>query len=251
MEIHPLYSSSSGNCCKVASSEATLLIDAGVSYKKILEASEEDDLEISALFITHEHHDHVAGAGVVGRKQGCPIYIPEESFIAKEKIFKNCDVQFIKGGDEIKVGDMLVKAYTTKHDSKASLGYTITDTGTDKKFGYLTDSGSISKVMRVALESCDAYFLEADYDQQMLDDYEKYDELLKMRISGPFGHLGNHQISEYIENDVDLGSVEWIAFGHLSSRTNTPDTVLKLMKDTFPEFESLFLIAPISEPLLL
>ena len=91
MKVHSLFSSSSGNCMKIFTDKATIIIDAGVSYKRVCEANGEPLHDLNALFITHDHGDHVGGAGVMGRKTGAPIYIHEKSYKAREKLFKDCE----------------------------------------------------------------------------------------------------------------------------------------------------------------
>jgi phosphoribosyl 1,2-cyclic phosphodiesterase len=249
MKVKSIYSSSSGNTCHISNDNTSILIDCGVSYKRLMADGE---FPVDALFITHEHSDHVAGAGVLGRKVSMPIHIHEHSYEhVQAKIFKKCDelINYIEGGDIVTVGDFSVEAFTTRHDSKnGGLGYIITDTSTGKKFGYLTDTGSITKMMESKLAGCDAYLLEADYDETLLAMYEGYDEILKERIGGPYGHLSNDQIMDCIENCIkdEFDKVQWILFGHLSDKTNTPELVKEAFCTKFPEFKNIY-IAPHEE----
>jgi phosphoribosyl 1,2-cyclic phosphodiesterase len=248
MKVHSLYSSSSGNSCKIESETSTVLIDAGVSYKK-LEKAAGKGFSPAATFITHAHADHICGAGVLGRKTDTTLYMPEAVFENKQALFKNCKVEYIKEGDDVTVGDLNVKAFSTRHDSEGSLGYVVTHTPTEKKFGYLTDAGSISKIMKTSLLGCSAYLLEADYDETLLENYEEYDVMLKERISGPWGHLSNRQILDFIDESLELSDIQWIIFGHLSSRTNTPELILKQASERFPLFKMKFGVAPTEKSL--
>ncbi|MBC8436923.1 MBL fold metallo-hydrolase [bacterium] len=246
MKVTSLYSSSSGNSCRVFNDDTSILIDCGVSAKKLFA---EEEFPIDALFITHEHADHIAGAGVIGRKVGMPIYIHKDSYEPfKEKTFKKCDdiIKDIKGGDRIEIGDFSIKAFTTRHDSRnGGLGYVVTETSTGKKFGYLTDTGSITGMMANELEGCDAYLLEADYDTKSLFEFDMYDQLLKERIDSPFGHLSNDQIMDFIDSHLkkSFSKVQWILFGHLSHRTNSPEMVKTAFNTRFSEFKNIY-IAP-------
>jgi len=250
MEIHSLYSSSSGNSCCITSGETSVFIDAGVSYKRLQKVAG-DNISPKAVFITHAHGDHVSGAGVLGRKTQATLYMPHQVHTKKEGLFKNCDVKHIMGGDDLTIDHLHIKAYSTRHDSDGSVGYVITDTKTGKRFGYLTDAGSFSKVMKTALLDCDAYLLEADYDEKLLEEYDGYDVILKQRIAGPWGHLSNTQTLDFIEEAIDLNKVQWIIFGHLSSRTNSPDVILSAVKKRFPLFSDKFGVAPTKEPLFI
>lgn len=248
MKIQSLYSSSSGNSCRVFNDTTSILIDCGVSMKKLYT---EGEFDIDALFITHEHSDHVGGAGVIGRKLKCPIYIHEESYNQiKDRIFKNCDdlINFIVGGDTVTIGDFEIHAFTTRHDSKnGGMAFTITEVPTNKKFGYLTDTGSITKMMKNKLKNCDAYFLEAGHDIDLLNNYEEYDEILKNRIKSPYGHLSNDQIMSFVDDTVsdNFDNTQWIIFGHLSHRTNTPELVKKAFYSNpkFSDYEDIY-VAP-------
>ena len=242
MKIRFLFSSSEGNCSVIESSGGKrIVIDAGVSYKKLTESYGEP-LIPDALFITHEHGDHVLGAGVLARKTGCPVFIPEKSYEVVYTKFKNCPmISMISGGQCVIVGDLVITAFSTQHDSKDSVGYIIQEGG--KKFGYITDTGNISKLMRSKLEGCDAYFIEADYEEELLWNYDDYTVLMKERISCDFGHLSNDQALDFVET-LDLSEVEWITLGHLSKHTNSPDLLREKFSKRFPEHKDKLHLAP-------
>ncbi len=246
MKIHSLHSSSSGNCMKIYTEKATILIDAGVSYKRICEANGEPLIDLNALFITHDHGDHVGGAGVVGRKTEAPIYIHEKSYKAKEKIFKNCDINFIEPGQSIVVEDLEVIPFSNKHDAQYCVSYVVKDLTNGKKFGYTTDTGMFTPLMKNYLKDCDAYLLEANYDVKMMEDYEDYDQIHKDRVTSPVGHLSNDQCLEFIHDNLDLDKVQFILLGHLSPRTNCPDLIKKQFTEKLGSFEK-FHIAPSEE----
>lgn len=248
MFVHSLYSSSAGNACRVYNDETSILIDAGVSYKKLAKIAGEG-FAPDALFITHEHGDHIAGAGVLGRKTGCPIYLPQASYMEKQATFEKCSTHYIEGGSVTTIGDFEVLAFSTRHDSHASVGYVVTEISTSKQFGYLTDTGSFSKLMKKSLHGCDAYLLEADYDLQELEDYEDYADVHKERIRGPWGHLGNDQTLDFIDECIDLENTQWILLGHLSPRTNSPALLLGQVQERFVHAIHKFKIAPTEEPL--
>jgi|APSaa5957512576_1039674.scaffolds.fasta_scaffold00035_43 phosphoribosyl 1,2-cyclic phosphodiesterase len=249
MRIHSLFSSSSGNSCLISTDKISILIDLGVSYKRLKEAM--GDVEPEAVFITHEHGDHISGAGVFGRKTGKSIYLPERCFMEKQASFNKCDVIYHEAGTSTTLEDLKITSFSTKHDVADSVGYVIEDLSNGKKFGYLTDTGSFTRLIRHSLKGCDAYLLEADYDTETLWGHHEYDIILKGRIDGPYGHLSNAQVLDFIDEDLDLDSVEWLMFGHLSSKTNNEELLLSEANTRFPEHKDLFRIAPTKEPLLL
>lgn len=234
MKVKLLHSSSSGNCTIVEGENTKLMIDAGLSYKRIKEAYGEDP-KLDALLITHEHSDHISGAGIVARKTECPIYIPEKSYLAKEKLFNDCSINYIEGGQTIEIGDFTISAFSTRHDSEASNGYVITENATMKKFGFLTDTGGITKLIRDALSDCDGYFIEADYDEDELEKCAEYDDILKERIKSPYGHLSNQQSLEYVNTYLNLEKATFVAFGHLSKNTNSPEILQSRIEYFIPK----------------
>lgn len=243
MKVRPLYSSSSGNACKVYTDNTTLLIEAGVSYKKLVEANG-GHLNPDAIFITHSHGDHINGAGVISRKTGAPLYMLREAFKKKEKLFNACDVRHIVHGDKITVGDFEILVFDTRHD-RPSVGFIITETKTGKRFAYLTDTGAIGKVVKQAISECDAYLLETDYDEDELEKTAEYDDVLKERIKSPFGHLGTQQTIDYINENIDLEKVAWILLGHISTITNSPELVkARLDKGIDSKHRNKFYLAP-------
>jgi phosphoribosyl 1,2-cyclic phosphodiesterase len=232
MLIHNIASSSKGNCTVISDGTHNIIIDCGISCKKVCEAGDYEDFH--AMFISHEHTDHVTGAGVMGRKYGMPLYIHENSYNARpEKHWKGCDIHFWEPGEDIEVGELLVHNFSTKHDSMASYGFIISHN--NKTLGYLTDTGSFSRLMIEELKSCDAYFLETGHDLDLLMNYEEYDDLLKERISSDWGHLSNAQSMEFLQTLEK--QPKFLIFGHLSEKTNSPKIVLDLTKETFPNWD--------------
>ncbi|MBC8551790.1 MAG: MBL fold metallo-hydrolase [Candidatus Brocadiales bacterium] len=240
MKVNCLASSSEANCTHFATDTTSILIDGGLSAKQVFAKSGVE--EFDAIFITHEHSDHVKGLGALGRKTGLDIYINQLVYNKIADKLDKCNIVIMNPGDTVTVGDLTVTNFSTRHDSIYSYGYTVSDG--KKKLGYLTDTGSWTKLMGNHLKGCDAYIIEADYDHDTLMAYEKYDEYLKERISSNWGHLSNDQTMSLIKY-LDIKDPEFIMFAHLSPRTNSPMMVKEAALKAFPDWdEEVFLIAP-------
>ena len=179
--------------------------------------------------------DHIGSAGIVARKVQCPVYLPQRSYEKKQGLFTDCTVNFIEGGDTVEIGDFSILAFSTRHDSLASNGYVLTEKATMKKFGFLTDKGGITKLMRDNLIDCNAYFIESDYDDEELEKCAEYDDILKERIRSPFGHLSNQQSLEYVNTYLKLDALNFVAFGHLSKNTNSPEIMQRRIEHIVPK----------------
>jgi len=249
MLIYSIASSSSGNCTVIEMNDYFILIDCGITLRAIKQLVK-DLKKIKAVFITHEHGDHVSGLGALSRKlPGLPVYVNEASVNKKPRVFEDCNnIINIDSGTSITVETLEILPFTTKHDSAYSVGFVINEVGQTKKFGFLTDSGKITPLMKSVLSECSALFIEADYDEDLLRDYEEYDELLKERISSDFGHLSNKQMLDFVET-IGIQNLEFVIVGHLSHRTNSPMRVETLIQERFePALAGKFKIAPLTYP---
>lgn len=188
--------------------------------------------------------DHIKSAGIIARKFTAPVFIPELSFKEREELFNDCAVSFITGGTETVIKSLKVTAFSTKHDSKASVGFIVTDLKTGLKYSHITDSGTVTPMIKQAAKNCDAYFVEADYDHDMLMKNAEYDEALKARISSPLGHLSNQQTLDYIRECIDMTKAQFIILGHLSRKNNSEEIILKEISSRFnPEEAAKFHIS--------
>jgi len=240
MKINCLASSSEANCTHISTEKASIIIDAGLSAKQVFEKS--GVTEFDAVFITHEHSDHIKGLGALGRKTGVTIYMHQLVYNKIADKLNKCNVTILNPGDSITIEDLVIDNFSTRHDSIYSYGFTVSDG--KKKLGYLTDTGSWTKLMGNHLKGCDAYIIEADYDHDTLMAYDNYDEYLKERISSNWGHLSNDQTMSLIKY-LDIKDPKFIMFAHLSPRTNSPMMVKEAAFKAFPDWdEEVFLIAP-------
>lgn len=222
--IYPLFSSSKGNSSFIGNSDGGILVDAGVSCKRLcdaLKANEIDPSVIQGIFITHTHSDHVSGLKVFTKKYHIPVFAQRtnlEILAANGKIDPSCDVTEVDGG-EIAIGDYSVKAFATFHDTPASCGYQI-NTPDGKKVCVCTDLGTVTNEVDMHLSGCDLVLLESNYDESMLKN-GSYPYELKRRIASDHGHLSNADCGEQLKKLMRVGTYKFI-LGHLSQENNTP-----------------------------
>ncbi len=242
MHLISIGSSSSGNSTLVYDDTTSILIDCGVSMKEILKKTQKTSFD--AVLISHEHSDHIKSAGAVGRKTKSPLYVNDLIVQAKPDLFTKCTTHDINDTSVLNIGSFTITAFSTKHDAKHALGFVVTDGKT--KFCYLTDSGSISKTMFQAIKDCNSYFIECDYDEDMMAAYPDYSQELKDRITSNFGHLSTQQALQLVEA-LGIDRIKVVMIGHLSANTNSPDKVRERIQAKFPNHVDKFIIAPFDQ----
>lgn len=232
-----LYSGSSGNALFIGTEKTKLLIDAGLSGKRILEALcsiGENPAELSAILISHEHIDHVRGAGILSRKQDIPIYANESTWCAMEHglgpVKLENRVTFCTG-KEFYIGDICVKPFSIPHDAAEPVGYSFFAQG--KRITTATDIGHMNDDLLSHIEGNDLLLLESNHDIEMLR-MGPYPWHLKKRIMGDHGHLSNESCAEVIAHLAEKGGKRFI-LGHLSNENNFPElayqTTLNALND--------------------
>lgn len=246
-----LASGSSGNSTLIEHKGRFILLEAGITLKELVGCFKKYGTP-EALFITHEHSDHVKSSGAVGRKFKIPVYLLSGCYEQKQKIFNNVKVQFIDPGikESVKLFDdeLEISSFSTQHDCRGgSVGFIITDLVANKKLCYLTDTGSFTRLMYERTKDCDAYILESDYDEELLEKTAEYDELLKQRIKSDFGHLSNAQVIDFCSR-LDLNKIQFIALVHLSRVTNNHTKVKEMFDKAFPTYQNIF-IEPLGQEL--
>lgn len=218
-----LFSGSSGNSIFVGTEDTKILIDAGLSGKKVAEALEsigEDPTGLSAIFITHEHADHIAGAGILSRRYNVPIYANAKTWNAIGKSMGKLSEENKKTIDgDIVFSDIRVHGFSTSHDAAEPMGYSFYHDG--KKVTVATDTGIITDSVRQNVLESDVVLLESNHDTEMLKN-GRYPYYLKKRILGDHGHLSNDTAAEFLVELVERGT-ERIFLGHLSEENNTPE----------------------------
>jgi phosphoribosyl 1,2-cyclic phosphodiesterase len=253
----PLFSGSSGNCYYIGGCEGNgVLIDAGVSAKRIRAALRRmaiDPGSIKAIFVTHEHSDHIYGLRVLAAQLSCNVYA--SSGTLQELGVRGLLTIRLKAeaidGKGIEAGGMFIKPFTTPHDSSDSIGYIIT-TDDQKKIGFATDLGSMTDEVRSSLRGCDLVVLESNHDIQMLE-AGRYPIYLKRRILSETGHLSNACCAGELPELVRAGATI-IVLAHLSRENNVPqlayETSLRVLSAAGMKERSDFKIsvAPVCDP---
>lgn len=239
MELSALASGSSGNCFYVEHEDNAILIDAGISSKQIVEKLanlKRTADRIKAIFITHEHSDHIRGADVFARAFRIPIY-------ATKKTAKNCFlcsddklIHSIKNNGTVKIGGMLVEAFSKPHKCADPVSYNIMN---NKKISIMTDIGFASQNIIDNVSDSDFLCIESNHDLMMLE-HGPYPYFLKKWIKSDEGHLSNNQASLCVLEHAP-SKLRHIILSHLSKTNNTPDlaldsfNVLKERRDLKPK----------------
>lgn len=219
-----LASGSKGNCTYVSDGTTSLLIDVGISCKKVETLLEEKGLsmsDINAVLVTHEHTDHIMGLRTVDTKYGIPIYTNQKTAMSIDirlhiNTQKWCRNDFDSG---FKIGTIEVMPFRTSHDAVSSVGYTL-KLG-DKKFSYVTDLGYMTQGVFNVIKGSDIVVLESNHDLKMLT-YGRYPLELQARIKSNTGHLSNVQSAEVAVALAKSGT-KCIILAHLSEENNTPE----------------------------
>ena len=221
----PLFSGSSGNALFVQYGGTRLLIDAGKSGKMIDEALDMigvDPHTLDALLITHEHSDHICGAGVLSRKYKLPIYATAGTWEAMDgklgKIGEDQKRVFDSFAD-FYIGDIGVVPFSIPHDAAEPVGYRLW--GGNVSISTATDLGHFPRAIRDAIAGSSLVLLESNHDPDMLRMNSHYSQKLKQRILSNHGHLSNDACADALLQLVDNGT-QHVILGHLSGENNTP-----------------------------
>ncbi len=224
MELYSIASGSSGNCIMIGTDNHRVLIDAGVSKKRIKEGLNDiglDPKDCDAILVTHEHSDHTSGLGVMARGYGLPIYgspgtvkaIKKQTFLGKidSGLYNELAV-----GSEISFGDLTIKSFKISHDAAEPCMYVATSG--DKKCAVVTDLGFYNEDIINELEGVNTILLESNHDVDMLLT-GPYPYSLKQRILGERGHISNETSGQLLSRLLHNGFHTAI-LGHLSAENN-------------------------------
>ncbi len=220
MEFYTIASSSAGNASLVCHEDTHILIDVGVSCRRITQSLAVLNLtleDIDAILITHEHIDHVRALGTLQKKCAVPLYASRGTAAALDYPAER--VHAFAPGDAFTVGSLRALPFRTSHDARESVGYRI-ESG-DGSLAVLTDTGCITDEAHDLALGADTLLLEANHDVELLTT-GPYPYPLKRRILGEYGHLSNEAAAEFAVECVRAGTSD-ILLAHLSGENNTPD----------------------------
>lgn len=233
VEICSLFSGSSGNASFVRAGGTNILIDCGDSGTHIEDALKKAQIDPSSLhciFITHEHVDHIKGAGIMSRRYNLPIYASYgtwQKMISKIGKINVDNIRYIQGSVPFGVGDAIVYPFSTPHDVTESLGFTVEHGG--KRVSVATDIGVMNKTVYENIKSSDIVLLESNHDVDMLL-HGPYSPELKRRIRSSVGHLSNDDCALTCAHLLECG-VKHIILGHLSLDNNTPQVAYQTTEE--------------------
>ena len=234
MRFCSIASGSSGNCIYVGSEDTHLLIDTGISKKRIeegLKTLEVGGEQLQGILVTHEHSDHIQGLGVFSRRYGIPIYATKGTIAGileyrclgdmPEGLFREIEVDKV-----FSIGDIDIHPFAISHDAKEPTGYRLEQGG--KSVAIATDLGTYDDYIVQNLQNLNALLLEANHDIHMLE-VGPYPYPLKQRVLSNRGHLSN-ELSGRLLCDIIHDKLQYIMLGHLSKDNNYPELAKETVK---------------------
>ena len=254
---YTLYSGSSGNCVYVKTPDAEILFDAGVSARAVEKGLSDIQTSLShiqAIFVTHEHSDHIKGLEVISKKHHIPTHMVTASaraLIRNPQASLLNDLYLHPSVFSVKFGNTTVRSFPTPHDSAASVGYTVEyeNNGETEKFGLATDIGHITSELTDSLSGAAAVVIEANHDVNMLFS-GPYPYHLKLRIRSDKGHLSNEDCAKFAKFLAKNGTKHFV-LAHLSKENNYAPIAEKTVRSALSEFSDICLaVASQDQPVL-
>jgi len=234
-KLVPLFSGSSGNSAYIGGAGGGILIDAGVSAKRLagaLAAAGVDPGRVGAVFVTHEHVDHIAGLRVFCERHHVPVFATAGTLRALERMgaltAKMEAVPMPEGG--VEACGLLVRNFATSHDAADPCGYTC-EAEAGEKYAVATDTGCLTEEVKEALRGCDTVVLESNHEVTMLQN-GPYPYFLKRRILSDQGHLSNAACADFLPGLLETGAGRFY-LAHLSRENNTPQLAYAAAKAGF------------------
>ena len=228
LELCTLASGSSGNCLLATDGTTHLLLDVGISARRICKGLRElgvEPAELAGILITHEHSDHIAGLATLNKQLGLPVYASGGTArqlcyriaFLEERIHTFCP------GEHFEIGTLGVETFPTSHDAAEPTGYALTGGG--RKAAVVTDLGYVTDAVLSGVRGADLLVAEANYDEEWLLS-GPYPYYLKQRILGDHGHLSNQACAGLVAR----AQARTVVLAHLSAENNTPRLALEAVR---------------------
>ncbi len=227
MRFASIGSGSKGNGNLVSQGNTTLMVDCGFSIsetEKRLRHIRMNANDLTAIIVTHEHNDHIGGVHALAKKYQLPIYATAGTASHLSADVAELVVEFSSHCTAFTIDDIEVQPFPVPHDAREPSHFVFNNGS--HRLGLLTDTGKSTPIIERMLSSCDALLLEANYDEDMLEN-GNYPEWLKRRVGGGLGHLSNVQSAALLKK-IDTSRLQHILAMHLSANNNSPDKVLPL-----------------------
>lgn len=219
MRFCSLQSGSSGNAQYIEYKDTKILVDSGLNGRQTANRLTEIGVnidDIDAIILTHEHVDHISGAGVISRRHDIPIYATADTHIAANPIIKdikNHNRKIIDG--EFQIKDLYIKPFAASHDAIDPLGFAIYGSS---KISIITDTGYVTDEALLNSKNSELFFIESNHDLSMLE-FGAYPHHLKERIKSEYGHLSNNACAEFLIQNIGENT-KYIVLCHLSHDNN-------------------------------
>ena len=227
LQIASINSGSNGNCYYISNDNEAVLVDAGISCRETERRMKRLGLsldKVKAIFVSHEHTDHIKGIPGITKKYGLPVYVTRPTLKASGWLAQKHLINYLQPFQQVTIGELSVFSFSKSHDACDPQSFTIT--GNNVTIGVFTDIGYSCKEVITNFKKCDAVFLESNYCEEMLEN-GNYPVYLKKRISCNTGHLSNRQALElFLKHRTHR--LQTLILSHLSKNNNSPELVYNL-----------------------
>lgn len=231
-----LGSGSSGNSTIVESEGVRLLVDAGLSAKQLISRMQAIGISpesFDGILLTHEHGDHIRGLRVLLKHMPVPVYATAATArVVKDSGVDGATWKIFDAGQAFRIGHVQIEAFAIQHDAVDPVGFVFQ--GSASRFGLLSDAGFVTRSMIERLRGVHGLFVEANYDEALLEADTKRPWSTKQRISSRHGHLSNAQTAALLAELAHPG-LQCVVLGHLSQDCNSPDVAISTMRRQLDE----------------